>query len=125
MSDGRRQEAAEEEQEQGRKCLHPQVNVEQRLQLRVTVCVTVCASLPFKEEARNSCGCCGKRRLRGVTEKEAERRWECERGGGGRETEKAGEKGLFRRGSQDIGGEPKRRRRESSVLKHDHQIRPG
>lgn len=64
MSDGQREEAAEEEQ----------VEVERRLQLRVAVCVTVCASLPFKEEVRNSCGCCGERRLRGVTEGEAERR---------------------------------------------------
>lgn len=52
--------------------------------------------------------------------------------GGGREEmgargeeEKAGEKGLFRRGSRDIGRGPNRRRRESSVLKHDRQIRPG
>lgn len=49
------------------------------------MCVAVCASLPFKEEVRNSCGCCGERRLRGVTEEEAERRWEREGGGGGGE----------------------------------------
>lgn len=63
--------------------------MEQRLQLRVTVCVTVCASLPFKEEVRNSCGCCGEWRLRGVTEEEAERRWEREE----RREGKSGEKG--------------------------------
>ena len=37
----------------------PPVKLEQRLQLGVMVCVTVCGSTPFKEEVRNSCGCGG------------------------------------------------------------------
>lgn len=78
----------------------PQVNLEQQLQFRVMVCVTVCGS-SFKEEVRDSCGCGSE--LRG---KPWPKKWRAKmraegRGGGQDRTEI--ERTPFYWGSQDRG----------------------